>query len=476
MQDAQQALKVGRDPRMLPEYEALRAEINKLSHASRPEVDWRRVHDMATSIFEKQGVDLQTAIYFTLARSRLAGLDGFTESCEFLANLIVTQWDNFWPPVHQERARTEILDWFIARVSEVIRQYAISHEDKRLVYRCERALQLMSEKLHNSGLSRIPRVENLLHFIEGYTHLFDETEIVIVSDDQTLQKQDMQIPPMVFFKSDREPGAAATGAGASVAGQPAGSILVGREKPQLKPTVLKIEAHRKQKPAWFWFAAGLLSCALPVAAIAGWQYWQQQKLAALALLQQPVHVLPTAPNHNDIRRARIALGEQTLQSMEGELFNRYQARLAQISTAPPFYLYQYGEGLKGVMRQLYPDSLAVKAMDRQWQLSLDRQQGDLPDTDGYEQVRTTVNDTLQQLLEIERQRRTVTISYLKSKLYDMQKDLISDVPFSRRLRELEESKRGGQPPASAELRGMEDELRSFTIRLYRLQQGDGGDK
>ncbi|MCL2891584.1 VasL domain-containing protein [Brenneria tiliae] len=476
MQDAQQALKVGRDPRMLPEYEALRAEINKLSHASRPEVDWRRVHDMATSIFEKQGVDLQTAIYFTLARSRLAGLNGFTESCEFLANLIVTQWDNFWPPVHQERARIEMLDWFIARISEVIRQYPISHEHKRLVYRCERALQLMSEKLHNSGLSRIPRVENLLHFIEGYTHLFDETEIVVVSDDQSLQKQDMQIPPMVFFHSDMESGAA-LGDGAEGSGQPAlpaGSILVGREKGQMKPTVLKIETHRKQKPAWFWFVCGLLSCALPVAAIAGWQYWQQQKTAALALLQQPAYALPTAADHNDIRRVRIVLGEQQLQGMEGELINRYQAQLEQVKNASPFFLYQYGEGLQGVMRQLYPDSLAVKEMERQWRLALDRQQGDKPRAEGYEQAQARVDDTLRQLLEIERQRRTVTISYLKSKLYDMQKDLLADVPFSLRLRALEERKRASQPPTPAELRNMEDELRAFNIRLYRLQQGDSG--
>ena len=83
-QQGQQALKSGGvDPRMLPEYEALRAEINKLSHASRPEVDWVRIHQLASQIFEKHGVDLQTAIYFTLARSRIQGLSGFTEGCEF---------------------------------------------------------------------------------------------------------------------------------------------------------------------------------------------------------------------------------------------------------------------------------------------------------------------------------------------------------------------------------------------------------
>lgn len=343
MQEAQQALKVGQDPRMLPEFDALRAEINKLSHASRPDIDWMLVHDMATTIFEKQGVDLQTAIYFTLARSRLAGLNGFTESCEFLANLIVTQWDNFWPPVHQERARVEMLDWFIARISDVIRQYAISHEHKRLVYRCERALQLMSEKLHNTGLSRIPRVENLLHFIEGYTHLFDETEIVIVSDDQTLNKQDMQIPPMVFFHSDMEPATSGAGGTTTPAGSaplPTGSILIGREKGQMKPTVLKIEAHKKPKPAWFWFVAGLVTCALPVAAFSAWQHWQDQKAHALALVQQSASALPSAPDYNAIRSVRIALGEQKLQSMEGELINHYQAQLEQVKNVSPLYLYQ----------------------------------------------------------------------------------------------------------------------------------------
>ncbi|GAB7197900.1 hypothetical protein OS11_41770 [Dickeya oryzae] len=127
------------------------------------------------------------------------------------------------------------------------------------------------------------------------------------------------------------------------------------------------------------------------------------------------------------------------------------------------------------MQQLYPDSLAVKEMDRQWQIALDRQQGDKPPrVSGYELARAEVGDTLQQLLDLEKQRRTVTISYLKSQLYDIQKDLSSDVPFSIRLRTLEARKAARQSLTPAELRGMEDELRAFTIRLYRLQQGESG--
>ena len=469
-QQGQQALKVGRDPRMLPEYEALRAEINKLSHASRPEVDWLRIHQLASQIFEKHGVDLQTAIYFTLARSRLQGLSGFTEGCEFLANLIVTQWDSFWPPVQQERARIEMLDWFIARISDVIRQYQISHEDKRLVYRCERALQLISEKLHNAGLSRIPRVENLVHFIEGYTHLFDEAEIVIVSDEPGL-KDELQIPPMVFFKADMEHDTVSS-PGAAAPHLPQGSILVGREKGQVKPTVLKIEQHRKQRPAWFWFGCGLLSCALPVMAWFGWQHQQEAKLLAAQRLQQPATELPRVLSYDDIRQARIVLGEQALLGMESELVARYQSQLARLEQASPLDSYRYGEGLRSSLLMLYPDSLAVKALDKQWQNALAGQQGDLISVPTYLDARAGVDALLDQLLELERQRKTVTISYLKSQLYEVQKNLMQNIPFSLRLNELEARKAAQEPITAADLKGLENDLKALNVRLYQLQQGN----
>lgn len=473
-QQGQQALKVGRDPRMLPEYEALRSEINKLSHASRPEVDWLKIHRLASLIFEKHGVDLQTAIYFTLARSRLQGLNGFTEGCEFLANLIVTQWESFWPPVHQERARIEMLDWFIARISDVIRQYQISHEDKRLVYRCERALQLISEKLHNVGLSRIPRVENLVHFIEGYTHLFDETEIVIVSDEPGL-KEELQIPPMVFFKSDMEHDSPSSSASSSSTPHlPQGSILIGREKGQVKPTVLKIEPHRKQRPAWFWFGCGLISCALPVMSWLGWQHLQQEKAVAAQRLQQPAAELPRALSYDDIRQARIVLGEQTLQGMESELVARYQAQLGRLEQTSPLYWYRYGEGLRNSLQMLYPDSLAVKALGKQWQTALAGQQGDVISVPTYLDARAGVDALLDQLLELERQRKTVTISYLKSQLYEVQKNLMQDIPFSLRLSELEARKASQEPVTAAELKGLENDLKALNIRLYQLQQSSAG--
>ncbi|WP_334362370.1 type VI secretion system ImpA family N-terminal domain-containing protein, partial [Escherichia coli] len=67
----------GSDPRGLPEFSAIREEINKASHPSQPELNWKLVESLALAIFKANGVDLHTATYYTLARTRTQGLAGF---------------------------------------------------------------------------------------------------------------------------------------------------------------------------------------------------------------------------------------------------------------------------------------------------------------------------------------------------------------------------------------------------------------
>ncbi|EAB9376004.1 hypothetical protein D7N03_23175, partial [Salmonella enterica subsp. enterica] len=97
----------GRDPRGLPEFSALREEINKSSHPSQPELNWKLVESLALAIFKAHGVDLHTATYYTLARTRTHGLAGFCEGVELLAAMISHDWDKFWP--QDESARTGML-------------------------------------------------------------------------------------------------------------------------------------------------------------------------------------------------------------------------------------------------------------------------------------------------------------------------------------------------------------------------------
>ncbi|WP_252497988.1 type VI secretion system ImpA family N-terminal domain-containing protein, partial [Escherichia coli] len=66
-------LKTGVDPRSLPDYAALRDEISKLTHPARPDVDWRYVETLCLRLYEHNGVELQTASWYTMNRPGFPG-------------------------------------------------------------------------------------------------------------------------------------------------------------------------------------------------------------------------------------------------------------------------------------------------------------------------------------------------------------------------------------------------------------------
>lgn len=117
-------------------------------------------------------MDLHTATYYTLARTRNQGLAGFCEGAELLAAMIIHEWDKFWP--QSGPARTEMLDWFNTRTGNILRQQvSFSENDLSLLYRTERALQLICDKLQQVELKRQPRVENLLYFVQNTRKRFE---------------------------------------------------------------------------------------------------------------------------------------------------------------------------------------------------------------------------------------------------------------------------------------------------------------
>ena len=174
-----QTIVTGSDPRALPEFSAIREEINKANHPSQPELNWKLVVSLALSIFKANGVDLHTATYYTLARTRNQGLAGFCEGAELLAAMIIHEWDKFWP--QSGPARTEMLDWFNTRTGNILRQQvSFSENDLSLLYRTERALQLICDKLQQVELKRQPRVENLLYFVQNASGLSRSPETVLI--------------------------------------------------------------------------------------------------------------------------------------------------------------------------------------------------------------------------------------------------------------------------------------------------------
>lgn len=58
-----QTIVTGSDPRGLPEFSAIREEINKASHPSQPELNWKLVESLALAIL-KPTVDLHRHLLY----------------------------------------------------------------------------------------------------------------------------------------------------------------------------------------------------------------------------------------------------------------------------------------------------------------------------------------------------------------------------------------------------------------------------
>lgn len=131
-----QRLRPGGDPRALPDYAKLRDELSKLTHPARPDVDWQHVETLCLNLFSQNGMELQTAAWYTLARTRLAGLDGLCEGLAVMDALLSHQWGSLWPqPVH---ARMEILTSLSQRLQQVVRTLSFSYTDLGKLYQAEK--------------------------------------------------------------------------------------------------------------------------------------------------------------------------------------------------------------------------------------------------------------------------------------------------------------------------------------------------
>lgn len=158
-------LKTGGDPRTLPDYAALRDELSKLTHPARPDVNWQYVQRLCLSIFEQNGVELQTAAWYTLARTHLSGLAGLNEGLAILEALISHQWDILWPKT--QHARMEILSGLSQRLQQRMRMLPFNSSHLSELYRAEALLTSLSAVLQRLELKHLSQFDTLRTLIRS---------------------------------------------------------------------------------------------------------------------------------------------------------------------------------------------------------------------------------------------------------------------------------------------------------------------
>ncbi|WP_172731215.1 VasL domain-containing protein [Pluralibacter gergoviae] len=382
-----QQLKTGGDPRLQPDYTALREELAKLSHPARPDVDWERVTRLCLALFDRNGVELQTAAWYTLARTRQAGLGGLNEGLALLAVLIVRQWGALWPqPVH---ARMEILSGLSQRLQAALRTLTPGYADLPQVYEAERQLAAILDALARLELKNASRLAPLVEFMHNASVRLEKMEgdgeaapAVVLSATPQLAPPETAAP-RIYVVQDARGDIAETGqeAQAAAADEPAtaapaasrravrlflagmltmlvagGAALWGWQKlhPAAAPLPVAaspaaLDALARQSPLWlqnygFTLAAGapaqeagklkaqwrqhISAGALPEEALAGWQ----QGMAGLQDLTRRLNAL-------DERKGKYLTGSE-LKSMVFAITQDFErsvpveARLYQLNQTP----------------------------------------------------------------------------------------------------------------------------------------------
>ncbi|MFA7891935.1 OmpA family protein [Pseudomonas putida] len=112
-------IRLGGDPGNFDEFNVLRGELTKLDHPACPDVDWAKVEALCLWLFERNGLELQTAVSFILARSYRTGLTGLTEGVALLSTL-TDEWPRLWPV--QASARIDLIAWLFAQLHPLVRR------------------------------------------------------------------------------------------------------------------------------------------------------------------------------------------------------------------------------------------------------------------------------------------------------------------------------------------------------------------
>ncbi|HAV1239595.1 TPA: hypothetical protein JGU28_004365 [Salmonella enterica] len=402
-----QTIVTGSDPRGLPEFSAIREEINKASHPSQPELNWKLVESLALAIFKANGVDLHTATYYTLARTRTQGLAGFCEGAELLAAMINHEWDKFWP--QGGPARTEMLDWFNTRTGNILRQQiSFAQTDLPLLYRTERALQLICDKLQQVELKRQPRVENLLWFVQNTRRRF-EPQPRKNADTQT------QTTVRTLVYAPESPG---------IASATTEAMPPLPELPEMKVEVRGMAdsaATARQRGAMTSFMAGVACTAVIAVVLWWWQVYPMQ--------QQLTQVKDTAQG-----AATIWLASPELEG--------YERRLQQLSDASPVQPLEAGMQMARTADTRWPESLQQQQATAQWNEKLKTRAQSSPQLRGWLQTRQDLHAFAD--LVMKREKEGLTLSYIKNVVWQAERGLGQETPLESLLTQYQDARAQGQ--------------------------------
>jgi len=449
-------IKTGGDPRTLSDYAALRDELSKLTHPARPDVNWHYVEKLCLSLFEQNGVELQTAAWYTLARTQLAGLFGLNEGLKILEALISHQWGALWPqPVH---ARMEILSSLSQRLQQRMRSLSINYCDLSQLYRAEQLLTCLEAVLQRLELKHLSQLDALRTLMHNSAVRLENSDGASGSGESI--QPGIVLPAKVM--DDALPSTRAL-AGSPVEGKDAPKMTwVYVAQPEQQPNVEVLAVMPTPVKKWKSFVAGMgTMLVISAAAVWSWQSLHQpdplQTRLAASLTPLPATLTPEQ------------LGMLRQQSpLPQTVMTQTQQQLARLDELPPDWNIARSRQLVEQAQVLWPEQ--AKPLVQQWQQQLNASALPAEQLNGWYQGMTTLQKLSDRLSGLDGQRgKYMTVSELKSVVFSTMQSFNQSIPAEEQLRILAQTPAGESLSAAA--RGqLEMHLKQLTARYAEIKQ------
>ncbi|EDA1465585.1 type VI secretion system ImpA family N-terminal domain-containing protein [Salmonella enterica] len=411
-------LKTGGDPRSLPDYAALRDEISKLTHPARPDVDWRYVETLCLRLYEHNGVELQTASWYTIARMHTTGLSGLNEGLALIVALTRHHWSVMWPlNIH---ARLEIITGLFNRLQKTLRVMPPDDRDNLpLLYQTETFLKALSDTLARHELKQTSKVALLEAMAKGYITRLENLPL------QGDNSSPVMLPPQAL-RSDAP----------DVQGHeamPHSRLVYVVSETKAEPT----SSLQKSPPTFLKpFVAGVCAALLAVSvAIPGWQFLTQPSPAEQqfrALLTPPPDVLSADQMTQLSRTSSLINHAQEWIDLSGQQIKR-------LVELPPACNLQRSAQLLQQLRVLFPDNPRVQEMVDNWQKSVRSRALPEEAMTGWSEGMTRLQQLAGRLNRLDEQRgKYMTVSELKTEVFGIMQAFNRHIPAEEQLRRYDE--------------------------------------
>lgn len=410
-------LKTGGDPRTFSDFSSLRDELNKLTHPARPDVNWSLVERLSLNLFEKNGVELQTAAWYTLARTHLNGITGLSEGLEIINALITWQWASIWPS--SAHARIEILSALSKRLQQTFRMLPLQRTDLGTLFAVETSLSTIESALQRLELRHVSGLEPLRLMVKNAGVKLENSEL---EPTQPIALQGEVLPTLPARSAPEEAESAARW------------VFVVTPPPPDGETEVHTEPAKRSSPTMV-FICGFVTAALfgllMFFALPHWLSLPEKK-ALLATVDPLPGVMPAS----DIAQLRKASpGWLHTDSDYDERLNKQLERLSELS---PIWTLQYGGQLVDQTSAIFPDSAQASDAQKKWRAILTANALPYGNIKGWHEGIQQLQQLQEKLNDLdEKKGRYMTVSELKTAVFTISKSFNSSVPVEELIRQLQ---------------------------------------